>query len=79
MSNIEIAKKLDAKGLSCPLPILKTKKAIMEIAIGEHLEVLSTDPGSVLDFQAWSKATGNELVDSSEDKGIYRYIIKRIK
>ncbi len=79
MSNIEIAKKLDAKGLSCPLPILKTKKAIMEIAIGEHLEVLSTDPGSVLDFQAWTKATGNELVNSVEDNGIYRYVIKRTK
>jgi len=79
MSNIKIVKTLDAKNLSCPLPILKTKKAIMEIAIGDYLEVLSTDPGSVLDFQAWTKSTGNELVDSSEEKGVYRYIIKRTK
>lgn len=79
MSDIKIAKTLDAKGLSCPLPILKTKKAIMEIAIGEHIEVFSTDPGSVADFQAWTRSTGNELIANSEEGGVYRYIIKRIK
>jgi tRNA 2-thiouridine synthesizing protein A len=79
MSDIKIAKTLDAKGLSCPLPILKTKKAIMEITIGEHIEVLSTDPGSVADFQAWTRSTGNELITNSEEGGVYRYIIKRIK
>jgi len=79
MSDIKIAKTLDAKGLSCPLPILKTKKAIMEISIGEHIEVFSTDPGSVADFQAWSRSTGNELIANSEEGGVYRYIIKRIK
>jgi tRNA 2-thiouridine synthesizing protein A len=79
MSDIKIAKTLDAKGLSCPLPILKTKKAIMEISIGEHIEVLSTDPGSVADFQAWTRSTGNELIANSEEDGVYRYVIKRIK
>ncbi|MHA1954895.1 MAG: sulfurtransferase TusA family protein, partial [Candidatus Heimdallarchaeaceae archaeon] len=70
MSDIKIAKTLDAKGLSCPLPILKTKKAIMEISVGENIEVFSTDPGSVADFQAWTSATGNELVANSEESGI---------
>ena len=79
MSDIKIAKTLDTKGLSCPLPILKTKKAIMEISIGEHIEVFSTDPGSVADFQAWSRSTGNKLIANSEEGGVYRYIIKRIK
>ncbi|MCG3260296.1 MAG: sulfurtransferase TusA family protein [Candidatus Heimdallarchaeota archaeon] len=79
MSEIKIAKTLDAKNLSCPLPILKTKKAIAEIEIGEFLEVLSTDPGSVADFKAWTNSTGHELADQSIDNEIYRYIIKRTK
>lgn len=79
MSEIKIAKTLDAKKLSCPLPILKTKKAIQEIQVGEYLEVIATDPGSVNDFQAWCKSTGHELVESSEEGGIYRYVIKRTK
>lgn len=79
MSDIKISKTLDAKNLSCPLPILKTKKAIEAIEIGEYLEVLATDPGSVSDFQAWSKSTGHELVSHYENNGVYRYIIKRTK
>ncbi|MHA1222320.1 MAG: sulfurtransferase TusA family protein [Candidatus Heimdallarchaeaceae archaeon] len=75
---MEIAKTLDARGLNCPMPILKTKKAIQEIGIGEILEVLATDPGSVRDFQAWSKATGNEIVESEEKDGIFRYLLKRV-
>ncbi len=79
MSDIKIAKTLDAKNLSCPLPILKTKKAIAEIEIGEFLEVLSTDPGSVADFKAWTNSTGHELADQSAENGIFRYIIKKTK
>lgn len=79
MSDIKISKTLDAKKLSCPLPILKTKKAIMEIGIGEYLEVLATDPGSESDFQAWTRSTGNELVKQSVDGDVYRYIIRRNK
>lgn len=79
MSEIKIAKTLDAKNLSCPLPILKTKKAIAEIEIGEFIEVLSTDPGSVADFKAWTNSTGHELSDQSAENGIFRYIIKRTK
>jgi len=68
---------LDAKGLNCPLPILKTKKALKEIPVGETLEVLSTDPGSVADFDAFCRTTGNQLVESStQDDGVYRFLIR---
>ncbi len=70
-------KVLDAKGLNCPLPILKSKKALKDMEPGQTLEVLSTDPGSVADFQAFSRTTGNELVEHSEDGGVYTFLIKK--
>ena len=70
-------KTLDAKGLNCPLPILKAKKALKEVPDGGILEVLATDPGSVADFQAFSRSTGNELMEHSEDGGVYRFLIKK--
>lgn len=70
-------KTLDAKGLNCPLPILKAKKAITEIPQGGTLEVLATDPGSVADFQAFCKATGHTLAEHSENGGVYRFVIRR--
>lgn len=69
---------LDAKGLNCPLPILKAKKALKDVSIGATLEVLATDPGSVADFQAFCRTTGNELVESSERDAVYRFVIKRL-
>ena len=69
-------KTLDAKGLNCPLPILKAKKAIGEVPKGGTLEVLSTDPGSVADFEAFCRTTGNELMETGEDGGVYRFVIK---
>jgi tRNA 2-thiouridine synthesizing protein A len=68
---------LDAKGLNCPLPILKTKKAITALKPGETLEVLATDPGSVQDFEAFSRATGHQLLESKEENGVFRFLIKR--
>jgi tRNA 2-thiouridine synthesizing protein A len=68
---------LDAKGLNCPLPILKTKKAIKDMAAGATLEVLSTDPGSMADMDAFCKQTGNELVESSQDGDTYKFLIKK--
>jgi len=68
---------LDAKGLNCPLPILKARKALKDVAAGETLEILSTDPGSVADFQAFCRQTGNELLESSTDESVYRFLIKR--
>ena len=67
---------LDTKGLNCPLPILKARKALKEVPPGGTLEVLSTDPGSVADFQAFCRQTGNELVESSIDDSVYRFLIK---
>ena len=69
---------LDTKGLNCPLPILKAKKALKEVPIGATLEVLATDPGSVADFAAFCRATGNELVESSQDSDVYRFVIRRV-
>jgi tRNA 2-thiouridine synthesizing protein A len=69
---------LDAKGLNCPLPILKAKKALKDVPMGGTLEVLATDPGSVADFAAFCRTTGNELIESTQADGIYRFLIKRV-
>jgi len=66
---------LDTKGLNCPLPILKAKKALNSMEGGQLLEVISTDPGSVADFSAFCRTTGNELMEQSETDGIYTYLI----
>ncbi len=68
---------LDAKGLNCPLPILKAKKAIKALNTGEILEIIATDPGSIADFEAFCRTTGNELLDSNEGDGIYTFYIKK--
>jgi tRNA 2-thiouridine synthesizing protein A len=69
---------LDAKGLNCPLPILKAKKSLKGMSDGQTLEVLSTDPGSIADFQAFCRTTGNELLEHSVDDDIYKFLIKRV-
>ncbi len=74
---LAIARTLDVKGLSCPLPIVKTAQAIKQMTSGELIEVLATDPGSVKDFAAWSKTTGNEIVESSADAGVFRFVLKK--
>ncbi|MCP4274116.1 MAG: sulfurtransferase TusA family protein [Gammaproteobacteria bacterium] len=68
---------LDAKGLNCPLPILKAKKTLKGMESGQVLEILSTDPGSVADFDSFCRTTGNELLDSSQGDGLFTYYIKR--
>jgi len=68
---------LDAKGLNCPLPILKAKKALKDVPAGGTLEILATDPGAVADFAAFCRTTGNELVEHSEDDGIYRFLLRK--
>jgi len=70
---------LDAKGLNCPLPILKARKALMGVAAGEFLEIHATDPGAVKDFQAFCRSTGNELVTSSQEGKVFKFVIKRLK
>jgi tRNA 2-thiouridine synthesizing protein A len=68
---------LDAKGLNCPLPILKAKKALKTMEAGKTLEIVSTDPGSVADFAAFCRTTGNELLEESEEGGIFTYLIRK--
>ena len=74
---VEAAKVLDARGLNCPLPILKARKAIAELASGEVLRVLSTDPGSVADFASFCRQTGQTLLASNETGGVYEFAIRR--
>ncbi len=69
-------KSMDLKGLACPLPILKAKKALSQLPKGGTLEVLATDPGSVADFTAFSEATGNRLIERSEGGGVYRFVLE---
>ena len=68
---------LDAKNLNCPLPILKAKKAINNLASGGTLQVLATDPGSVKDFEAFCRTTGHQLLESGEDDGVFNFLIKK--
>lgn len=68
---------LDARGLNCPLPILRTKKALSELATGETLAVISTDPGSLKDMHAFCKQTGHELVSSSSNQGEFEFLIRK--
>ncbi len=68
---------LDARGLNCPLPILRAKKAINGLEVAQTLKIIATDPGSVKDFEAFCKQTGNELVSTAEDGGEYTFLIKK--
>jgi tRNA 2-thiouridine synthesizing protein A len=77
MAGIGETTTLDAKGLKCPMPIVRTAQAIKTLTSGQLLEVLATDPGAVADFAAWSRSTGHALVASSVDGGVYRFIIRR--
>ena len=74
---MQVAKTVDAKGLSCPMPIVKTAQAIKEMPSGALLEVLATDAGSQKDFVAWAKSTGNELVEQTTDAGVFRFILRK--
>jgi TusA-related sulfurtransferase len=70
-------KEIDTRGLNCPLPILKAKKALSELQAGDVLKVLSTDHGSVRDFQAFARQTGNELVEQSQSGEEFIHVLKR--
>lgn len=70
-------KELDARGLNCPLPILRAKKALGELQSGQVLRIIATDPGSVKDFQAFAKQTGNELLSQAENNKEFEFFLKR--
>jgi tRNA 2-thiouridine synthesizing protein A len=76
-TGIRFDRELDARGLNCPLPILRTKKSLNDMASGQVLKIVATDPGSVRDFQAFCKQTGNQLVRSSENAGEYLFMLRK--
>lgn len=76
---VNIDKTLDARGLSCPKPILKSRKTIKSMKINQVLEIITTDPGSVTDIPAWANVTGQELLSSEERSGEYHFLVKRLK
>lgn len=77
MPVLEIAARVDARGLSCPMPIVKTAQAVKALAPGALVEVLATDPGSQRDFVAWSRSTGHELVEQTTEGNVHRFVIRR--
>ena len=72
-----IDRELDARGLSCPVPILRTRKALNEMRSGQVLRVLATDPASVRDFEAFARQTGNRLLQHNEQEGVFSFLVKR--
>jgi tRNA 2-thiouridine synthesizing protein A len=77
MSTEIIHSTVDATGLSCPMPIVRTAQHIKTVPSGALVEVLATDPGSVKDFAAWARSTGNAIVEQSETAGVFRFVIRR--
>ncbi len=77
MTVLDIAARVDARGLSCPMPIVKTAQAVKSLASGALVEVLATDPGSQRDFVAWSRTTGHELVEQTTEGTVHRFVIRR--
>ena len=73
----DFTKELDASGLNCPMPILRAKKALKELQSGDILRIIATDPGSVKDFEAFAKQTGNELLESTEEGDSFVYRLKK--
>jgi TusA-related sulfurtransferase len=74
-----IAKLLDLRGMSCPMPIALTAKAIRDLSVGDLIEVHATDPGSVQDMPAWCSTTGPALVEQTEADGVYRFVIRKVR
>ncbi len=79
MTDHEVAREFDASGLRCPMPILKTKKEVQQIAIGEILKVTATDIGTKKDFPAWAERTGNEILELVEESDKLIWFIRRVK
>lgn len=74
---MEFDRDLDVKGLNCPLPILRTKKALAEMESGQVLRIQATDPGALKDFPAFAKQTGNELLEQGEENRVFEFFLKR--
>ena len=79
MDEIKAVKILDYKGLPCPMPIVKISQEISKVAVGEVLEVHTTDPGSIADFPAWAKTTGHAILEVKQEPGLIKFFVKRQK
>ena len=79
MTDVTASQTLDARGLKCPMPVVRTSQEIKKIEVGDVLELLATDPGSVADMIAWCKSTGNELLSRDREDGIFKFYIRRVK
>ena len=79
MTTLQEDKLLDCSGMLCPVPVIKTSKAIKEIQIGQVLKMISTDPGAPPDMVAWARQTGNELLDSHQESGKFVFYFRRVK
>ena len=79
MTPLQEDKLLDCSGMLCPLPVIKTSKAIKELQVGQVLKLIATDPGAPADMQAWSRQTGNELLDSHQENSKYIFYLRRVK
>lgn len=79
MTTLKADKTLDCSGMLCPVPVIKTSKAIKEIQVGQVLQMIATDPGAPADMKALARQTGNELLDSHQEDGKYIFYFRRIK
>ncbi len=78
-SQVKIAKTLDVRGMYCPGPVMETAKAIKQVQVGEVLEVLATDPAAKRDIEAWARRTGQQILEITQEGGVTRILIKRVK
>ena len=79
MTELTVEQTLDARGLKCPMPVVKTSQEIKTVDVDGILEVLATDPGSMMDIIAWCKSTGNELLEKGQDDGVFKFYIRRTR
>lgn len=79
MGDIQVARELDCSGMLCPMPVVKTAKAIKELEVGQVLKMIATDPGAPPDMEAWSRQTGHELVSQERENGRFIFYLRRTK
>ncbi|MBM3302752.1 MAG: sulfurtransferase TusA family protein [Deltaproteobacteria bacterium] len=79
MSEYTVSKVLDLKGLPCPMPVVRMSQEIKSVSVGQVIEVHTTDPGSLSDFPAWAKTTGNEVLETNQGSGVIKIFVKRLK
>ena len=75
--DIKVDRVMNLKGLPCPMPVVKISKGIKEVEVGQVVEAITTDPGSLADFPAWAKTSGNEILKTDQDNGLIKFYIKR--